>query len=111
MRKKSAEAAEARKTDCHANVGDRQIGQNQQMLGFLDLRPRAVLVRGFAKDGFEQPNEMKTRETGGSSHRADGQRLVLPIAQYITRIAESAQKVRVNHLLDKGLLPRVFAFF
>ncbi len=79
--KKSAEAAQAGETYCHANVCDRQVGQNQQMFGFLDLRPRAILVRGFAKDGFKQSNEMKTRETGNPSHRDDGKRLVLPIAQ------------------------------
>jgi hypothetical protein len=32
------------------------------MFGFLDLRAQAVLVRGFAKQSFEHPNEMKTRE-------------------------------------------------
>src|SRR5215472_4629962 len=111
-RKKSAEAAEAGKTDCHANAGYRQIGQNQQMLGFLYLRPGAILVRGVAKDCLEQPNEMKTRETGVSSHRADGHRLVLQIPQYITSMAEPAQKVRANHLLDnRRVLPPVFAFF
>ena len=40
-----------------ANIGDRQIGQNQQMLRFLDLRPRAILVRGFAEDSLN--NRMK----------------------------------------------------
>lgn len=75
-RKEGAEASQTGETDCHTNVGDRQIGQNQQMLGFLDLRPRAILVRGFAKDSLKQPNEMKTREPGNPSHSDDGKRLV-----------------------------------
>src|SRR5215510_10502135 len=80
-RKESAEATEAGKTDCHANVGDGQIGQNQQMLDFLDLRSRAILMRGFAKDGLEQPNEMKVRETGDPGHRPYGEGFVLPVPQ------------------------------
>src|SRR5262249_10671543 len=97
-RKKRAEAAEAGITDCHANVSDRQLGQNEQMLRFLDLSPRAILVRGFPKDGLEQPDEMKPRETRSPSHRADGNRLVFQIPQKIARMAEPAQKFRVNHL-------------
>jgi len=61
MRKKSTEATQAVETDSHANLGNRQVGENQQMLGFLNLRQQAILVRGFAKDGFEQSNEVKTR--------------------------------------------------
>jgi hypothetical protein len=42
------------------------------MLRFLDLRPRAILVRGFAKDRLEQPNKMKRRETGCPGDRGYG---------------------------------------
>ena len=51
------------------------------MLRFLDLRPRAILVRGFAKDRLEQPNKMKRRETGGPGDRGYGEGLVLPVPQ------------------------------
>jgi hypothetical protein len=74
------------------------------MLSFLDLRPRAILVRCFAKDGLELPNEMKMRETGSPSHRNDGEELVLPISQQIVRMAESAQKFRVNHLFRTTII-------
>ncbi len=74
-----------------------KIGQNQQLLGFLDLRPRAILERSFAEDRLEQPNEMKARETGGPSHCDYRKRLVLPISQQIACIAKSAQKFRANH--------------
>src|SRR5262245_45266208 len=96
-RKERAEAAEAGKADCHANVSDRQLGQKQQMFCFLDLRSRAILVRGFAKHGLEQPNEMKTGETGRPSHLADAKGLLLAVPQEIARIAESAQQFRMNH--------------
>lgn len=51
------------------------------MFGFLNLRPRAILVRRFTKDGLEQSDEMKTRETGNPSHRADGKGVVFPVSQ------------------------------
>jgi len=68
-RKKRAEAAEAGETDCHANVSDRQIGENQQVLGFLDLCPRAILVRGLAKDGLDELRlELHCDRQGESCH-------------------------------------------
>ena len=98
MRKKRAEAAQAGETDSHANFGDGQVAQNEQVFRFLHLSPRAILVRCFTKDRLKQPNEMKARETGNPSCRADGNRFVLPIPQEIARMAESAQKFCVYHL-------------
>jgi len=51
------------------------------MFNFLNLRSQAILVRGFAKDGLKQSNEMKTRQTGNPRHRCDAKRLVLQVAQ------------------------------
>jgi hypothetical protein len=45
------------------------MGQSQQVLRFLNLRPRTILVRGFAKDTLEHPDEMKMRETGSPEPR------------------------------------------
>jgi len=53
MRKKSTKATQAIETDSHTNLGNRQVRENQQMLGFLNLRSQAILVRSFAKDGLE----------------------------------------------------------
>src|SRR4029077_15902026 len=47
---------------------------------------------------------MKVRETGSPSHRNDGKGLVLPISQQIARMAQSAQKVRVNHLFRTKII-------
>ena len=74
------------------------------MLRFLDLRPRAILVRSFTKDGLEQSDEMKAREAGSPSHPADGNGLVFPSAQQIPRKAESAQQLRTNHLWDNDYI-------
>ena len=98
MRKKRAEAAQAGETDSHANFGDGQFAQNEQMFRFLHLRPRAILVRCFTKDRLKQPNEVKARQTGNPSCRADGKGFALPIPQEIARMAESAQKFCVYHL-------------
>jgi len=49
------------------------------MLRLLDLRPHAILVRRFAKQRLEYPNEMKTREIGSPGDRADRKGLLLPV--------------------------------
>jgi len=51
------------------------------MLPFLDLRSRAILVWGFAKDRLEQPNKMEGRETESPGDRGYGEGLVLPVPQ------------------------------
>ena len=41
------------------------------MFSFLDLRPRAVLVWGFAEDRLEQADKVKRSETRSASHGGD----------------------------------------
>jgi hypothetical protein len=60
------------------------------MLGLLDLRLCLVLMRGFAKDAFEQPNKVKTREPRLASYRAYRSRGFLPVPQQIAREAKSS---------------------
>jgi hypothetical protein len=71
------------------SVIDKSVSMSR-CFAFLDLRPRAVLVRCFAKNGLKQPDEMKARETGRPSRRAYGKGLVFPIPQKIAGTAESA---------------------
>jgi hypothetical protein len=53
-----AEAAEAGETDRHADLLYGKIGQNEQVLGALDLSQRAELVGCFAEHGAKEPDEV-----------------------------------------------------
>ena len=95
--KQGAEAAVARESDLHADIGDRSLAGDEQVPGVIEPCLDPDLVRRVAKHRAELSNEMKWRHRRFSRHFVDGLRTIVHLAQRVASTAETHKRVIREH--------------
>ena len=86
-----AEAAETGESDFHADIGDREVGDSQQLPRAVQPRPDAELVRRLAEHRMEGSREMKRRHRGRPRDVSNRARTIGRLAQQSSGAAEARE--------------------
>ena len=87
----------AGKANLQTDLRHRKIGQDEQMLGALDLRQRPVLMRRLAKHGAEEPDEMMRSKTSPPRDLVHRRPCIILRPQEVAGEAQTAQDFRMQH--------------
>src|SRR5439155_6989273 len=96
------EAAQTRESDLEANLGHRVLARGEQLLGQVEPRSNAELMRCQADDGLELPDEVKGRQLHLAREIGDRRSGFPQLRQEISSPTESPEALRSE---QHGLTP------
>ena len=93
MREHSAERAETREADLEAHLRNGELAAREEVLGAVEPRADAKLVRRHAENRFELANEMERRNGDVMGDVAHRRRLFGKRSEKVARPAETIENV------------------
>src|SRR5436190_11818463 len=90
------ERPEAREPDGHADLGDREVRDAEEVLGSLDPAPGEVADRRLAVRRLEAPGEVVFRHPGNCGEPVEIQLVRIPAVDVVPGLAQVRQQARAH---------------